>query len=213
MNRIEQRNKKLNEEAGKMEVWHSMSYHNHFEGYAEYYEPGEKKDRIRRLYVGEYYRQKLSPVQTVLRRLVYICLFAAASAGCVAGACVPVASNCVWYVNIPQALTIPCVVYALLALVSYVGMPAQTKKGQHRFAVRGVIRGSGYAGTCCLLSAAATALYLALSGEPRNRAILCCGVMFLAAGICFLTICLLERRVSYEVIENTTKAPAGSVIL
>lgn len=211
--KIEQRNKRLNEEAGKLEVWHSLSYHNHFDGYAEYYEPGKKRAKLCRIYVGEYYRQKLPCLEAVLHRFVYTCLFAGALFCCVTGACIPAASNCIWYVNLPQAITLPCAFYGFLALAAYIGMPEMTKKGHHRFAVQGLRRGTCLTGCSCLISSAATVIFMILGGELHNRTVLQCGILFAAAGVGFLTICLIERKVSYDIIENKAIAPAGSVLL
>lgn len=211
--RIEERNKRLNEEAGKMEVWHSMSYHNHFDGYAEYYEPGGGRRRIRRVYVGEYYEQKLSLMKRVLVRLLYIGLFLAGVSAAVFSACIPVASNCVWYVNIPQALTLPCAFYGLLTLVSYVAMPPRIKRSQYRFAVGGLPRAMCLAGCCCLMSAAAASVFAVLGGESFRGLTGQSILLFLAAGVLLLLICLIERRISYDKLKNTEEAPMGSVLL
>lgn len=211
--RLELRNKKLNEEEGKLEVWHSVFYHRHFDGYAEYYEPGERKPKLCRMYVAEYYSQKLPRYQSLLLRLFFACLFAGGLYACVYGACIPVASNGIWYVNLPQAFTLPCAFYGVLTLVSYVCMPTRMERKNYRFAVLGLRRATLLTGFCCLLSAAATTVSLLLSGGQYASQSWKCALLFLIAGMQMLLISLIERRISYEKIKNEAIPPQGSVVL
>jgi len=213
--RLIQRNNKINEETGKAGVWHSVSYHSHFTGYAEYYTPKKngKGDKIQRVYVGEYYRQELSHTQRTLLLLLYAVLFFGGAVACIWGACIPVESNWTWYVNLPEALTLPCIFWTFLALVSYLCAAQEMKKGAYRFAIRGVRTGALLSGICLMSSAAATAVFVSLNQNNYDpRELLSMGLLF-AAGLSMLVIHLGERQIQYTVLENDTPQPPSGTIL
>lgn len=213
--RLIQRDNKINEEIGKAGVFHSISYHNHFEGYAEYYVPKKngKGRKIQHVYVGEYYSQELTRFQRTLLRFFYAVLFLGGAAACMRGACVPVESNRIWYVNLPEALVLPCMFWTFLALLSYLAAAQYMKKGTYRFAVRGIRLGALLTGACLLLSAIATAVFICLHQSNYDLwELLSAGLLF-AAALGMFAIYLIERRIPYKVVENDTPPPSGSTIL
>ncbi len=213
MKRGELINKKLNEEAGKLEVWHSTSYHRHFDGYAEYYQTDEKGRKLCHLYIGEYYRQNLPIQWSVLIRAVYLGLFSGGLFACIFGACIPVESNCTWYVNLSQAAALPCAFYGFGALICYVCMPVKMKRGRYRFAVKGLERGSFLTGCCCIFSSAATMIFIGSHLKTCEAETYKSAYLFLAAGIQMLLIRMIESRVPYETVKNNVVLPEESVIL
>jgi len=196
-------------------IWHSISYHNHFEGYAEYYVPKKngKGKKIQHVYVGEYYSQDLTRLRWVLLRFLYAVLFLGGASAGIWGACIPVESNRIWYVNLPEALVLPCMFWTFLTFIAYLGAVQEMKKGTYRFAIQGIRIGALLTSVCLLLSAIATAAFTFLhQNKYDSQELLSMGLLFAAALVMF-AIYLIERQIPYKVRENDTPLPSGSTIL
>jgi hypothetical protein len=210
---LAQKNQKINLEMGKFNVWHSVSYHNHFSGYAEFYTENDKgKKKIVRYYAGEYYRQDLKIAARILIRFFYMILFFGGTVACIWGGSIPAESNRIWYVNLPQALALPCIFWTFLSLLSYLPFVKDIKKGAYRFMVRGVRTGSFISACCLFFSASAASIFVICQGR-RNSLELFIPALFLISGLLFLGIHLTERQVTYTIINNETPDLSGGAVL
>lgn len=207
--------KKRNVEAGKADVWHSTFYHDHFEGYQEYCVPRKngRGQRLMRVYVGEYYRHTLDAPHQVLLKLLYIVLFLSSAWACLTGGTLPVASNRVWYVNLPQALALPCLFWVFLGLLIYVPAIRPMKKWTYRFASKSLRTGTIVGGSVLLAVAMAHVAFFCAHTENYGSQALQSPILSLLAGLSILAIGLIERRVSYTVEEGDAPVVPEGVIL
>ena len=106
-------------------VWHSSSYHAYFEGYTEYQEKDARgKTHLRRVYTGTWYRQALSPKQSLLVRVAYVLLFLL-QLGCLALAGIMQGNaGTTFYIVLPEIVTV-CLLSRLgyVLLVNYLFLP------------------------------------------------------------------------------------------
>lgn len=213
--RLQKREKRISEESGKLSVWHSVSYHKHFEGYVEYYIPKKngKGRKLQHVYIGEYYHQELTLLQRRLLCFIYIMLFIGGVSACLWGGSISVESNQVWYVNLPEALALPCIFWTFLALLTYLKATRTMKKGSYQFAVRGIRMGTLCSCLCMMFSMLASVVYAFLHGNYYDpQALFSIGLLF-ASGVEMLTMHLIERRITYTLVENSVPLPPGSAVL
>ncbi len=199
--KLRRKDRQLNEEAGKMQVWHSIFYHQHFDGYEESYD-ADGSGKIRRVYTAEYYRQALPRTKSIRNRVGYSVLFAVGMTAYICGASMPVACNCVWYVNLPQALSLPCLLYTFFALCHYVVMPEKMERRYYRTAVRGFAAGIRGVEICSAFSALSVTVFLLREGISGNDRTVLSLALFVITGAAALVIGLNEHRVFYEKLEN-----------
>ncbi|MCC8027936.1 MAG: hypothetical protein LIP16_21840 [Clostridium sp.] len=213
--RLKRKYRIINEETEKIGVWHSISYHNHFDGYAEYRIPGRngKPGRIRRLYVAEYYGQELKPFQRIGLRLLYGGLFLGGAGSCMHAACLPVESNRSWYVNLPQALALPCLFWLLTALLCYIVSPCKIQRRRYKFILGGMGKGAFFSGILMVLTAGSTLIYGCRHLENSGLHTGFTAGLFLMAGLQILALYFIEGKIEYQVIENEVSEPPGSVVL
>ena len=207
------RNEKMNIEAGKMGVWHSTFYHNHFEGYAETYEKKGKRRKITHVYVGEYYRQNVVPAVRILVRILYLILFLGGAASCLYAGCLPAATNSAWYAVLPQSQALPALFWLFLALAAYLPPAKMIRKRTYKFAVGGIKKASLLSGMFMLLSAVSPLICYFYDRGNWGKFVQKSMLLFLAAGIQLLLIAIVESRISYEVVRNETPVPENSVVL
>lgn len=210
--RLERKNRKINEETGKMSIWHSSFYHNHFAGCAEYRMAGKDgaQGKIKHIYVAEYYRQELYLHQKLILRMIYGFLYFGAAGTCIYAACLPAESNRIWYVNLMQAFLLPCLFRMFIAMISYISGIGDMRKRKYVFSVVGIRRGAFLTGSLLII----TAVFVALSYRTCPESIILrSGVLFFLAGLQMFAVFLIERQMPYRMIENAAVVPPDSVIL
>ncbi len=199
--RIREKDRQLSEEEGKMEVWHSISYHNFFDGYEEKY-ASDGSDKIVRTYVAEHYRQDLPHTDSIVLRILYAVGLISAAVMFVCGAGIRSVSNQTWYVNIFQVLTLPCMAYMIYTLFYYVTMPEKMERRQYKTGVRGLRTGTLLAGIFAGITAISTLACIIFNGAGWSEGEGLCVILSFAASLIILTVHLCETRVPYEIIEN-----------
>lgn len=111
---------------GKKKTWcGSRAYRKFFEDYEEIRVPKEngRGSKIERIYRGDYYRRECSDGWWYAMKGVYL-LLAAASAWLFGFAALPsTGANRVWYVTVPQAVSIVCYLWLFRVLCSYIAAP------------------------------------------------------------------------------------------
>jgi hypothetical protein len=191
---------------------HSDAYHRFFEGYSELkvVDPSGRI-RIRRIYTGVHYRPRLSRKQMVLLRLLYPPVFAAAVALFLVAALRGVPSNTLWYAALPQACTLPMLVWFLISFLSYLPIKEQLEIGEYNRSSVPLKRAALIGAVCALLSGVMALVSLFGEGGSALLGELCtAGLFMLAAALLFL-IGLTEARIPYDRIDSTTEIPAGGV--
>lgn len=196
-------------------VHHSGAYHRYFEGYSEQKALGAdgKRTRILRVYVGDYYRRRCSDSAWIVLKTAYILLFLAAAAAYIAALVLPVGSNHAWYVAAPGL----CSVVPMMLLFAKLMACAVTKRSMVIYDYKHVF---GRVYRRSLLAAgflAATALakivyiFLAFPVDLGVEVVSCLGCLLAAGAI--LTIGLLERNASYEIIQSKKLPLKDGVVL
>lgn len=213
--RLQRKYRTINEETEKVSVWHSVSYHTHFDGYAEYRMPGKdgRTGPIRHIYVAEYYCQKLTRLQRVGVRLLYGFLSLCASGSYIYAACIPVGSNRSWYVNLPQAFLLPCLFWLFASLLCYIVSSGSMKRRAYKFAVGGVRKASFLSGSFMILSAISAIVHNCIHKESLRSASPNTIGLFLLAGLLAYVLYFIESQVPYEVMENEASVPPGGILL
>lgn len=182
--------------------YRSGFYHREFEGYAEREYVDERgRRRIERIYAAEYYEPRLPRRKRIQIRFLYAALFLL-SAGLYGYAGLQdAAGNYAVYVVIPVAASLVLLFLTLMALMNYLPLGLlklpQMKKGPRR------LRWAALAAAIALFCAgAASFLFLILHGADAKTVSITVCYLLSAAGM--LAIHLIERRVKYDVVRNST---------
>lgn len=181
--------------------WHSRAYHNHFEDYTEVTETTSSgRTRIRRIYIGPYYRADMTDLQWKLRRLLYVFLTALSFALYVFFARQNISANMTVYVTFPEALSLFGYILAGWLMILRVFAPRLMNRREYNEAVRD-IKLASIAETILLgICAVATLIhYLMTEGIFQELAQ---ATAFLAAGACMFFIWHLERSTKYVFVSN-----------
>lgn len=181
-----------------MRMFHSASYHRHFEEYTEYrtIQP-DGRTRLVRAYTGKWYRQKVSSGQYVMLRagdlfcylLMLLCFNMAAKTSGAAGV-----SGCAAVAGCISVLLLSALAYVLL--VNYIFAPRRMTVGDYKSG-SGALKALSAAMTVSfLLDAFVVLLYgmlhwdVGLETASMLRYLLCAGLAF--------SIFVMERKVIYE---------------
>lgn len=187
---------------------YNRAYHRHFEGYVEQEvcDPATGRKRIQRLYVGPYYRHKLTDKAWKKLKAAYIVLFLWAAA-CLAVQGFSPSTN-VWYLVVPLALGVLAVVWLGFSVFSYALNGRELEIRQYRD--RETLKASAMAGVLCfgLLTAGQTA-WMILRREPFPYGILCAALDASAAAGLYL-LYRTERDMAYTKRDSGTQAPPDS---
>lgn len=187
---------------------YNRAYHRHFEGYVEQEtcDPATGRKRIQRLYVGPYYRHKLTDKAWKKLKAAYVLLFFW-SAACLVVQGFSSSTN-VWYLVVPLALGLLAVVWVGFSVVSYALNGRELEIRQYRD--RELLKASAMAGVLCfgLLAAGQTA-WMILRREVFPYAILCTALDAAAAAGLYL-LYRTERDMAYTKRDNGTQAPPDS---
>jgi hypothetical protein len=191
---------------------HRDAYHKFFEGYSERkVVDSSGRTRIERRYTGAHYRPKLSHKQMLFLRIAYPVLFIAAAVLFVTTAVAETPSNHVWYAALPQACTIPMLVWFLVSYLYYIPIKKELEIGEYnRSSVP--LKRSTLIGAGCLLLSAVTAI-LTLFGYSKGEflAELSTALRFIICAALLFAIGFTESRIDYERIDSSVDAPPDSV--
>lgn len=181
----------------------SRAYERHFEGYAEEAQsvPGQKRSKSVRTYVDSYWVQECSSRKRLLLRVLFIVLYFLSLIPFLYSATRLIAANTVWFVTLPQALSVFFLGWTALCLYRYCTIPQKMTVRQHRLAVIHFHRASCFAWVALALAAV---LYLvhALCFPTEQAATLICTALCLLSCLCILAMFLTERTVRYTESEN-----------
>ncbi len=182
----------------------NRKYHSFFEGYTEYTERDRNgKEKIRRVYTSDYYRQTGSLGRVILIRCAYVLMFALA-VYCVLAAATDqtAACNYVWYVQIWHALCLVFLFWLFTLLFHYVTSGRTWTIYDYKQCHGKLLTASKFAVIFHALGALSTLVYMAVfqttdSTKPAVR--------LLAAGILLLLINRIEYGLTYETTKNTVQ--------
>ena len=174
----------------------SKAYDNFFENYEEI--RGED-GRVLRRYIGRYYICTLPTPQLRRQRALYAALWLFSAGLLVFCAVARLAANTVWYVTLPQALSLFSLGWTALGFVRLCRTPEKMEARQYRETVLVLRRGA----LLSAISLGMMALGYLLSLFLLNREALLRVPLSLAAAVATLPACHLERRVEYKILDNT----------
>ena len=197
-----------------VKMWHSRSYHNHFKGYSEYSVPKKNKrgyTRVR-VYTGKYYRQCLEKKQKILLRILYAVLFIVSAAIYFICTTAQHVINMTWYVTIFEAIQLGLLFWTGTSLVSYLTHFGDFKEPQYRTAMQWIKNSSMFAALCSFVIAIDVAVMVLFLKAADMNALVFSG-LFCVSGLCLLVINRVECRIQYEIVENETPEPYGSIKL
>lgn len=196
--------KLLNLEETFRSLRRNRKYHNFFEGYTEYTERKPNgKEKIRRTYTADYYRQTGGLGRAIMIRCAYVLMFILAvylvlSASMDRSA----ACNYVWYVQIWHALSLAVLFWVLTLLFNYVTSGRNWTIYDYKQGHGKLQTASKFAVAFLALGALSSFVYTAVfqSGESLEPAI-----RLLAAGVLLLLINRIEHALIYETVKNTAQ--------
>ena len=181
----------------------SRAYERHFEGYVETAQevPGQNRSRSVRTYVDSYWRQELSAKRRTAYQVLFVLLFLLALPPFLYGASRPITANTVWFVTLPQALSLFALGWTALGLLRYCTVPQTMTVRQHRLAVLHFHR------ACCaawITPALLTLAYLifALLHTDERTTTLVCALLSLFSSLCLAAVYWVEHSTGYTELEN-----------
>ena len=195
------------EKQDKRGIWHSKAYHRFFEGYSEITvpNPNGKGTSIQRIYTGNYYYQDLPKGQRILVRGLYAALFLCIAYLFGSSAILPLACNSIWYVVLPQVVSVPFLFWIVIAFISY--LPAKQAMTIADYRSSSLALQKATSGAAIGLGGAALAvlvfIFFNLANEPLAE--LLCAAKYLAGGLLALALNRVEKKVNYLIIPGQNK--------
>ena len=202
INRKLRRRAEEDRDSGKGVLFHSIFYHNYFEGYKEIYETDANgKRRLKRTYAGMWYVQKLPQPQYILLRITYVILFAIIIALVVMGALAQNASGAALYIVIPEIIVVG-MFFRLLYILAASYLFAPKKMTINDFETSsGALKNATFVLTIAALAASVLSLlYGALHSDVSG--VIKTAVCFLAAAFTSFVMNRVEHTVPYEEVFN-----------
>lgn len=185
--------------------FHSKNYRRYFEGYSEYKETDtNKKGKINRVYTGIYHRHLLTDKQHSCLKVSYCLLWFGAVLFFLFAATRYVSSNSVFYVTVPEALSVPGFGWMGWSLFNYITAGRNMTLGEYRY-VKSLKNASRFAAAMLTAAAAATIFHIIHVQKEILPELLCAAVLLLA-GIMCLVVFIIETHVSYETFTSDQAA-------
>ena len=195
------------EEQGKR--WHGDHYHSYFEGWTEYTEVTPSgKTRIKRVYTAEYYSPKVSKKSWRLYKLLYFPALAVSFAIYSVFAYKFIASNTVWYVALPQALSVFGYIFAFWFAICRAFAPMKLTIKEHREAESNLKMTSLVLAVLQALTAVLSLVHCLFYAGGTQEAIAALAFL-VSAGVVFL-IFWNERKIEYVRMKNENLGVDGS---
>lgn len=181
---------------------HSRAYHRFFAGYTEVkkVKQGGLGYTIDRVYTGQYYHRLMGRRKSLVVKLLYAAMTAAAAALFISASITQVESNGVWYVVLPEAASIAALVWTCTGVGNYLLGPERMTVYEYRSSSGRIKRASLCALAAFCLAALTSALWLALHAVPASifRESVSCIVKLLGGGALFLMLNRVECAIKYE---------------
>ncbi|MCC8102949.1 MAG: hypothetical protein LIP11_12075 [Clostridiales bacterium] len=213
--RLKERLKKTasyNRASMEEEAWHSKSYHKYFEGYAEQKKTMPNgKQKIVRVYVGDYHSQNLTRKQGVCLRILYAAFFALSVLCFFLAAKNRTEGNFFWLSAISHAAAGGLYLWVFYGLVNYLMTGRDMTINDYRTSSL-VLMKATVAEAAALASSGLVALLWFLICDHTLSGLLNAVLFFLAGG-CVLAVRFLEQKVEYTVKKNDGKAEYGDVVI
>ncbi len=186
---------------------HSKAYHRYFEGYSETIIPKSngKGSRIVRVYIGDYFRQNLSPRKRITIRVLYVVLFVCAAVFYISSAVQPLTINSTWYVVLPEAISLLFLSWILLTFLSYIPAERDMTIEGYRSSSLSLLKATLGSATCLGIAGLTTLIFIVLNPVDEYLSVLLCSGKFFAAGLFALAMNRIESKVNYLTIPNQNK--------
>lgn len=190
---------------------HSRTYNQYFENWIEYETTSpEGKKRILRLYDGAWYTLDMSRRKKILCKLMYAAIWLLSGVLFFLAALQWTAGNNQFYVLVFEAAAlifwVLCGYYLILHLITPLKMTIGQYKG-------GPIALSNFAKLSCpaYLGAAVTMVIHAFTraGDDIVRELLC-SLGFLASGAVLFSLCIIEKKMPYDITPSRPEPPKGA---
>lgn len=181
----------------------SRAYERYFEGYVETAEsvPGKKRAQSVRTYVDTIFVQEQSDAKRRGFRVLFAVLYLLSVAAFVYSATRGIAANMIWFVTLPQAVTVFALGWTVLCLYRYFTAPREMTTRQYRLAVTHLRRACCMAWIALVVTAVACLTCALTLSDERGMTLLCAALDVVSCG-CILAVFLTERSVSYTEREN-----------
>lgn len=181
----------------KKKAYHSAAYHRYFEGYEELQKcMPDGRVVIERFYTGMYYRQNIPDSRRRLNRGIFaLCLLAAAELFLYT-ASRPLPCSNLWYVNIPSVWSLVTLILTAMYTVLNLIAPREMEIHSYRDAHERLIAVSRLCAAGLVVTGAAAALSLSVSGGPAAET-LRCAAQYAVCGILIFLIFHIEKNTSY----------------
>ena len=177
------------------------AYRRHFEGYVEKREATiDGKEKVRRVYKGEYYRQNLSRLQYVLLRVGYLAGMAAGIVLFVKGAVCERESNYAALVVFAQSITGLLILYSAFVLLIYLMTPRKMTIGDYKSGSIAFCKALKRIGISVLAVIALTVGYDLLFMRRIGLEDLYCILCFALCGLIFIGMRSLEEHIEYQTV-------------
>ena len=189
---------------------HSRAYHRYFEDYAERQILDESgRLTTQRIYVGNYYRTKLSDTRLLRQRTCFVLLYLSAVI-LYLGAGVTLRISALWVVALFTAAALLALLWLAIPIFHRLTAPREMEVRAWRESAVSLRHVSVAAAVCLLLCAGITlAAAFIFPGYSMSETALG-AALYALAGILLLGIYFLERWTEYEVLPPKNQRPEGS---
>jgi len=192
----------------KSSSWHSAYYHRYFEGWTEIPETAPSgKVRIKRVYTGEFYKADMSRNGRYMHKMFISLLVLLSAMLYVRAALMPLASNGVWYVVLPEVFALCGFIFLVWFLISKLTSPVMLKIREYREGIKNLKLAALLQSLFLTLTAINTILHLLLGGGDGGEIV--AAVLFLLAGAAAFGVYLMEKNVKYLRVSNENGAMEG----
>lgn len=194
--------------------YHSGAYHRYFEGFAErkYYDEKENM-HIERVYVGNYYRRKISDRQHKTLKIQYAVLYLLAMAAFLFAGTRGTQLNAVVYVYVPVILSLVAMLYLIFPLFYNLTAPREMIIRTYRDSSEKLIHVSLSAAVLQTASALATVIGMVwVPGQAGLKQSLSIGG-FLVSAVLLLWLWQTERHLEYETLPPKNARPEHASVV
>lgn len=178
----------------------SRAYRRYFQDYVEI--PAVQSDgkvKIQRTYVGKYYQQEIPVWKRIIVRIGYIALMATAFGLYFRSGLADLPCNRVWYVTLFQAISVSCMIYAIVGLGEYLVSFGRLTIGEYRSVTKKMRRAPYCAAAAVWLTMIASAGSFLLAPQERPESWMWFLLDYLLAGGLLMLIPTVDRRIPYSV--------------
>lgn len=211
---IEKKDKtQAQKDAEQRGAFYSRAYHKYFEGYTEFYETDSRgKKKLRHIYTGCYYVQRLTYPQRIFLRIIYSVLFIISYILYSFSATRNIALNYAWYVSIFSALCVPVYFWLLMRLIVYIFSPHKMKIYTYKSTSLIIKKTSFYLMILLGLSCISSFIFELVNNSFSKENIICLLQLACSFG-CMSALRVIENHVEYDIEVNKAKAPANGFVI